>query len=298
MHKWYLTGRMLFMGTDIAAETEKKDHDKQLFTEMEKAKIAGLVLVFIGIFGALAYGISYFANSGGSGSLAACESHLSLASKYSCIGSLANSTGNFSLCSVLPAQQSPSCIYDVALAHANISACSLINSSKSLYPQCIVSLAKSSYNYTYCGKVRGTAALDCIASVAVAHGFPNITECATVNNSTLDSACTDLYNYHYALAQNNAGYCSALSGKPGYDSSYIILHASTLNQSGHSVSLSAEADFLAQNGTLADYCYYSLAAQENNPALCALGSTPAASNLCAHLLQNVNTILASNTVTT
>jgi hypothetical protein len=285
--------RRFMLKNDVA--TGKKD-DKEPFTQMERAKIVGLVLVFVMIFWGLAYFVIASASSSGSDSLSACEGHLFLASRYSCIENLANVTGNLSLCGALPTGQGYSCIYGVALKQMNASACELINSSQLLYSQCIVSLAKHLNSYSYCEKIRGTSALDCIASVAVAQGFQNIDACSTLDNSTLNTACTDFYNYHYALAQRNPADCAALNSKASYSDSYIISYGLTLNQSGHSAGLPAESEFLAQNATLADYCYYSLAALEGNPSICALSSLPSASTLCNYLLRNASITIATNVV--
>jgi hypothetical protein len=258
-------------------------------TEVEKAKLAAVLLVFVLIFGTIVYAGSYVAAGNSAQTVSGCESRVFLSTEYTCIAALANSTRNLSMCSILPGQQYSSCIYAVASTQMNASACKLINSTyQGMYSQCIISLAKYSKNYPYCATLGRDAAMQCIANILNATSFSSANGCYSMANATLGAACASYYYYHNAVSTLAPAYCSYLSSKPNTTILYYVMYASALGLGGfRAPGVAQNTEFLGYNESVANYCYYSIAELENNPALCKFASQGGA-QLCTYLIANTS----------
>ncbi len=256
----------------------------QPFDESEKAKIAGLVIVFVLILGGIVYILSSIIAGSSAASVQACENKPLLSTQYACINGLANATENLSICGALPQPQSYSCIVNVAMKQQNVSACSLINKSQQIYSQCVVTLSRYTSNYSYCNALPGNSGLQCIANIAYQHSFSDFSGCLGLANSTLASVCTNLHYYGSALIGKQPSYCSSISAKANYQNIYAFTYAAYIS---NITSLSASGiGLLKANSSLADYCYYALARTENDISICSMSQSNSDAELCESLMEN------------
>ncbi len=209
-------------------------------------------------------------------SISSCKAIILTAQRNSCFAALANSTGNYSICSLVqPQQGSYRCISAFAQSRENVSLCSLIGAGNGEYSSCVTAIASSEGRMGYCLMLAGENESACAYGIASAGMFRNISECNEISNLSKSSACSGIYYNNLAISTRNASYCSMLQNFGGASTLSAILAQNTTGS-----SLSSELlPYLYFNATPSNFCYYELANLLGTPNLCAYTGT-ALSQLC------------------
>ncbi len=198
-----------------------------------------------------------------------CGKQNSYSAIYSCVGNLANTTLNTSVCGYLPNAEQSSCAYSIALKSQNASKCFTINPYDPYYTQCILSINQKLKNLGLCGYLQQQSALPCIYNISAGFNFSNPSLCSELSNVTYRSACTNLYYYKEALGTSDERLCAYVQDQVNY-TTYQFLSYNASGQFNANVSSTLNSYFAlsAYNLTPQNYCYYQLAIKENNATVC------------------------------
>ncbi len=222
----------------------------------------------------------------GGTNLASCKRIILAAQRYSCIGALANSTGNYSLCGMLPTQgASYGCLNTIAMAKGNASICKGIGDG-SLLASCITNVSLSTGKDS-CGDLGQPNASECMFELARNDRFSNITSCTAITNSSLRSMCGSIYYYGKALSGRNQSYCAMV---PNDTNSADISSIITRDYTQANANYSSLIPYLSINASARDFCYLSIAESTRNESLCSEASN-SLSGLCS---ETVNATLHYN----
>jgi hypothetical protein len=190
-----------------------------------------------------------------------CEGVIVGQQKATCLNALAGMTKNASICGQIAyAQLHDSCITGIAESVSNVMLCGQ-DSSAGYRTACILSISNSTHDAEDCALVGAPYNSTCVYDVESSLGFPSAQGCTPIENATLRHECTYLYDYGYAAASGNAGYCAALP----YARNMTLLSAML---TGTNTSSSQLMELSVINATPQNYCYYRLAVQTHNSNLC------------------------------
>ncbi len=222
----------------------------------------------------------------GGTSLASCRRIILAAQRYSCIGALANSTGNYSLCGMLPTNvASYGCLRTIAMARGNASICKGIANGSDL-SSCVTNVSLST-GIDSCGELGQPYASECGFELARKGKFSTIASCTGISNSSLRSMCDGIYYYGKALSERNQSYCALV---PNDTNSSDVSSIITRDYTQANASYSNIVSYLSINASARDFCYLALAESSRNESMCAEASN-SLSGLCS---ETVNATLHYN----
>ncbi|MEM0149270.1 MAG: hypothetical protein QXW10_00010 [Candidatus Micrarchaeaceae archaeon] len=218
-----------------------------------------------------------------------CSSIVLQQPKDNCYASLANATGNISICGFIPNEnQANTCAYNIANAHNSIALCSYIKNSSTMQ-QCIYGIAVRAANETACASLSEPYMSSCIYNYAKLNHFSNISTCNAIQNTTLVQKCRYTYYYNSAMLYKSYNYCSSL---PNATNSTVLSYIIPQNYSNYS-NFEIGAEMAAFNITPQSYCYIELANETKNSSLCSFTSGMA-NELCQGIFALRNTTVALN----
>ncbi len=249
---------------DLLSLTKHDSKDVSRFNETERRLflvLATLLLLAIAIILLVVTSVK------SSGALSECKAIILQAQRNSCLAVLANSTGNYSVCTLIqPLQGSYQCIGMLAQREKNLSGCQLINPGNGEYNSCIVSISYAEGNIDYCQMLKGINESICAYAIARQHTFSNLSECGDISNSTMQSECSSIYYNNLALSSRNPSYCSMLSNSTNGSLLSSVIGA---DSNASTLSSSSLLAYLYFNMTPINFCYYELANLLGKPSLCA-----------------------------
>lgn len=218
--------------------------------------------------------------------LSRCNGIILVQSRDACFYSLAASTHNQSVCSLIQGGSAGGCYSAVAESILSPSTCQRAGSNSSV-ASCIAYIALATNSTLTCASLAAPYADRCLTSIAVKAG--SLAICAKESNASNSQICSSVINLDLAYATLRPSYCAQASSS----ASKAIL-ASIINQT-RGILPKGNASILSSIGSLAflpnqnysarDICYMVLAFRTSNPALCA-NESASAQGLCAYALRN------------
>lgn len=232
------------------------DREKKLLLA---GSVAALVILAIVVLAAESFNSS---------ALQSCTGILFRQQKYDCIYNLANSTGNYSMCSLLPQGiLSNACIGNIAENSQNVTICDSISGRGVVYANCIVNISNSTNDISYCNKLQGGNVSACAFGVARKNAFANLSDCDAIPNSSQRAVCSYIYYYDIAQASGTQRYCTALPNET--NGTLLTVLASKDYLDANVLATYDYLSFSALNVTLQQYCNYGVAVSSRNKTLCS-----------------------------
>ncbi len=229
--------------------------------------------------------------------------------RYSCISSLAQSTGNATLCSYMgKGSASDSCVYNIALNTSNASVCTEISTAGG-QDSCIYAVANKTDSYALCSKLNSTAETSCLSHFA--SRLANVSLCNGIENSTADSICVSAAEISSVYMTSNALECALVSNSTTVATvNSIALYSGVYDyntsakvQNSSSLVLGVQSPLgymqFLPNVTYSarDLCYLYISYKSNNSAYCSEISNSTILGLCTGFLQqNATTRNTTKTV--
>ncbi len=206
----------------------------------------------------------------GSSGIQACRSIIFAQQRYNCIGNLANTTGNYLVCSYLPIQSSSyQCIRTVAEKRQNASICSSINSSDPMYDSCVENVSYEKNDLSLCLGLRGANESACAYAIARQNLFSSLSYCNAIGNESQRATCGYIFYYNVATSTNTPSNCGYLPNVTNGTLLSLIVSRGNTNQSGADFNYFS---YTALNITPKEYCYYNVAKSTKDKSLCGYTS--------------------------
>ncbi|MFI5412387.1 MAG: hypothetical protein ACHQX1_00665 [Candidatus Micrarchaeales archaeon] len=272
---------------------DDKNRETVNITSMRDVKLSEedkrkLFIMGTGILVALALSIvifnSLFVHSSTAYYPGNCGNQTSYQQTTSCIDALANTTLNSTVCYYIQGEQQSNCIFNIAQKTQNVSICGQISPSDKYYSKCILDLNKKYQSTSLCEYLPRSTALPCIYNVSAHYNFSSASICSQLNNKSYSSECTYLYYYKNAISTQNKALCAYLPNKNNATDLYFINYNASRN-STFAIENYISLSYL--NISVQNYCYYSLAVNENNAAICNSISGSFAAE-CSYYVQEIN----------
>ena len=239
-----------------------KYKNKKEMGELERRALLGIIAVILVLAAVFLLFLRTVTSSSGA---ASCKSIVLVTQKYNCYNLLASQTGNYSLCSFLPAAQSSACIANVAEQRNNVTICGTINTSSSYYSNCVLNVSYALGRIDYCTQLRGENESDCAYALAKKDGFSRLSDCNAVNDPMKNQLCNYIYDYAVAQSSGRPSYCADLPNVTNNTMLNAIVSKNYTNQSALSFNY---LQYLTANVTPRSFCYYRLASLFSNQSYC------------------------------
>jgi hypothetical protein len=258
---------------------------------LESSPKRKLALLFCGalvVMAAIALATETVGGSGG------CNMVLSQP-RFQCLNSAALRTGDYKYCMRIgPGTAESQCISSLADSTRNASMCSLLGREGSRYVQCIEAISYATANASVCGTLDPGNQSECAYMLAQNKDFSSISQCLMIQSRQSRSLCLSEYYYSAALNTANYTYCSMLVNS----SNYTIMSALAKNQNLSSY-LSFSYAFL--NLSPRDYCYLSLSNMTGSRSCSGISNQtlkayckPASPSNSIAISENVTTLCSSS----
>jgi hypothetical protein len=271
-------------GTGRQASASKENDGKPLITESERR----LVLVGVAVLLLVVAVVVLLIGSIRPTPLQSCKSIVFSKQRYDCIYALANSTNNYSICSLLAGSGPSQCITLLAEREVNASGCGKLGSSPA-YSSCMENISYMSHNVGYCLRLNGSNESSCAFNVAKGEQFMNLSECSDIRNASSSLLCSDIYYYNAASRLDAPNYCSYLPDVNNHTLLSIVETKDYVNQTLASESQSITTAIA--NVTVSASCYYNTAILTKNRTLCSYSGGTLAASCSGYLNSTTNNTL-------
>jgi len=220
-----------------------------------------------------------------SGGLAGCRAIALQGNRYSCLYSLAVSSGNASACSYIQGGGADDCYMQVALQTMNPSTCNSLSSYNYTY-DCVSEIANRSDSYATCGYLNGTSRDSCIIQLALK--LDNASACSSVSAGFESQVCSSAVYFAEAKAGGNATYCGMVYNTTNQTEASAVISLAEQRNIGlanFSLGFSPLADIQSPEGipynySLRDICYLTVAYGATDNSTCGLISNSSLKGLC------------------
>lgn len=187
--------------------------------------------------------------------------------RYSCMQGVALSSGNFSICGLMPGSYADSCYVQAANKAMNGSICYKAQNLSQRYA-CAYPIAVAQANYQMCQGLGEPYGSNCNYGIALSTNDTAI--CGGIANQTLSSACTAVLYTRKAIATYNATYCANVPDTTNTTVVNQVYSHVSYNLTGISLTggsfLSSFA--LQSSNSARSVCYAFVAAGSRNGSLC------------------------------
>ena len=205
--------------------------------------------------------------------------------RYSCLESLAQSTGNYSICSHVPAPMANNCYSSIAEQEKNLTICDMASSS-SARASCTIYIANSTDTYQECATLSGADMNECDMELAIR--LENTGICSGITDAVNRTACVSAISFEKAVVGGNASYCAAVENKTNLNETGLFF--TYLNAYGNksyaytNITDPISSIILSQyvNASPRDECYLDLAMKFHNQTYCSLTSNQTLGQICAY----------------
>ncbi len=207
---------------------EKKLEKNISFNEIRHRAGIPILIVLLLLFFALIIIFANISNKTAS-QLNKCNTILIKSYKNSCLMSLAISTKNISICNLT--NNKNACFKTIASLNNNSNYCNLINNT-SEENNCILNISIRTRNETLCTNLSDPYKSSCTYYFAQLNNFTNLSllnECNSIANSSDRAVCTNLFYYNKMIKTRNDTYCQYLSNKTNLTIMSYILNISNAN---------------------------------------------------------------------
>ena len=253
--------------------------------EREKLFAFGIVAVILVIAAVL----SMFINTGHSSNF--CNSQFTSQQKYTCLESIAVSSGNSTACASLSGSYRDNCYAQIAAKDNSIKLCGNVSNS-ALKAECTTQVANSTGAYEYCLQLNQPYSDACLYSVGVSRR--NESACSSITNLSLSNTCSYTIDFTKATEQRNSTYCSFI-GNGTYVQAEEILNTTLSQNNGSTIGNLAiisyyYSSYLNLSMSPRNMCYYSLAYQTSSASYCQKITDPSLKTLCQKAYTINNTV--------
>lgn len=219
-----------------------------------------------------------------------------LLGKSNCLDALAQSTGNYTICSRLPLGIANSCYYSIAQNTTNQSICTRISWEPEA-DACGYQIALATRNQDICTLLNSTSSPRCF--LAIAQLKLNQSICSSISNQSYSDNCTNYIYLSLAASTANSTYCSKLPATGSTNLTYSLVANSNFSERlGVYQNMTQVLQYLYYNGdrniSPSDACYYSVAYASHNASYCSYISDSTSKSLCNYSTNQT----AINTTTT
>ncbi len=273
----------------MEGSSQHTSHEENL----RKFKVYVIIIAILALLAA----ISTLSAPQGSG-ISRCNSIVQQ-SKYSCMESVAVSTGNSTICRSLGGYYADSCYLAIAENSSEAQMCSSIV-DPNMSGECLMHIAQNTNSRDVCMMLGGQRAYSCVYQVAL--NTKNVSSCTTLPNLTQRSVCSSTIYLDMALSSENASLCKNMPEAGNENETYAIMETSNMSDYGNlylNVSQFIEyATYANESIYPRDACYLSLSLRSGNSVYCGyMGSY--LSRLCSTLVsRNITVTLANYTNST
>ena len=167
--------------------------------EREKLFAFGIVAVILVIAAVL----SMFINTGHSSNF--CNSQFTSQQKYTCLESIAVSSGNSTACASLSGSYRDNCYAQIAAKDNSIKLCGNVSNS-TLKAECTTQVANSTGVYNYCLQLNRSYGDACLYSIGVSRR--NESACSSIANLSLSNTCSYTIDFTKALPKEALLFCT------------------------------------------------------------------------------------------
>jgi len=242
---------------------------------------SAIVIVIFAFSLGLQFGLSHET------ALRKCENIALYSYRYTCLFDLANTTGNSSICGLLPASYSNACYLSLARKTFDAVLCGKITNA-TYAASCFQSIALHTGNLSFCGREPAPFADACYSIFANKLANPSV--CTYIKNLTSRTICSSEIFANLAFTTNNASYCNNVSNSSNTSITEAVMSNATM-PSVVNVSLQLSSYLFQQGGHISakDFCEIGVGYITNNLSLCSRVS-PYLNQAC---LQVINSKSAS-----
>ncbi len=213
-----------------------------------------------------------------------CLSFLTPTARYSCLGHLALSTRNATLCSIMPVAYADSCYKAVGTETLNYSICAGIH-DPGYAASCAESIANTTGSAKPCSVLNGTYRNGCVATSAVK--LLNESYCAYASNASAAELCSSAVGVALSEKSGNASYCASVNNSidPAVTGSILQYSGASGYTLGNiSTALGTPLSYLEYgsgfNLSARDICYLKLASKLHNGRYCSYIYNASAAGIC------------------
>ncbi len=232
-----------------------------------------------------------FAHGGGAG-VGQCNGILLSSYRYGCLGALAISSNNYTLCSGLPSQYSDACFTAIAQNTENQTLCNRLSTPQGSY-NCAYGIANETGSYSACTSLSGGSEDNCLTSIGVAKA--DVNACNDITNASNSMACRYSVELRSALTAGSPMGCIQVTNSTNSSLTASVAAYSGIYQysgaSGRSSGLGGALSSFQQSADYVqflpnvsysprDLCYLYFASATGNATYCGRVPNFTVSRLC------------------
>ncbi len=200
---------------------------------------------------------------------------------YACLSSLANKTGNSSICGLMSGSYADNCYFSIAQSTSNSSLCSKItNLTYGAY--CLDLIALHTGNMSLCSKAAEPYESYCYSSFANKQLEPSV--CDRISNSTIRTICYSEVLAKIAFATKNLSYCANVSNSTNASVINTVMSNAT-SPSLRNATLQLSGYLLQPGAALSakEFCEIGVGYLSGNKSICSVVPLYLTS-LCAQIM--------------
>lgn len=244
-------------------DANTKNNEKINLSQKEKFLVAFSFFIFLIIIMAIVILLSLRVNTS---SVKGCENISNMNNRNECLTNLATSSGNYSICNLLPTNSTYKCEYTIAYSSKNVDECSKIGNNQ-YYTDCVYNLTNSSNSKVCFSSKNLSLTSECATKLEDLSNY-SVDYCNYMNSSDKYN-CSIKFNFKRATENVNSAYCSDLPNVTSNDTDVTSLSDVMPQSIINNESLDLYLMYYSSNLTYQDICKFSLYTITKDRAYCS-----------------------------